>query len=91
MTTASQQPQARPHKGKGKGPTGGTGKKRKVFSEDQGSSYLLSLASNVASSEETKSKERVDKNKERAKWLKDKNRERNRTQLAKVCLRVCVE
>lgn len=80
-TAATQQPRPR----KGKGPTGGTGKKRKVFSEDLGSSHLLSLASNVASSEESKSKERVDKNKERAKWLKDKNREKS--QLAKVCVR----
>lgn len=64
-----------------KGPTGGTGKKRKVFSEDLGSSHLLSLAANVGTSEESKRKDKVDKNKERVRALKEKRKED-----AKVCV-----
>lgn len=55
-----------------------------MFSEDMGSSHLLSLAAGVGTSQESQSRERVDKNKERAQWVKERNRERASNREGKV-------
>jgi hypothetical protein len=55
-----------------KSKSGGEGKKKKVFAEDMGKAHLIELSNTIAESHSSKLKERIDKAKDKARWVKER-------------------
>lgn len=55
-----------------KSKSGGEGKRKKVFAEEMGTAHLIELSNTIAESHSSKLKERIDKAKDKARWIKDK-------------------